>query len=293
MTDSFKAMKAGRKSRLADLQTKLEEENRPAFKKKDDRLWFPTKGKDGNGFAVIRFLPAPKTESSCWVRVFSHSFKGPNGDWYIEPCLTTLGKKDPVATYNSKLWDSGSEADIAQARVQKRKTVYYSNVLIVTDKGDPQNEGKVMLFRYGKKIYDKLMAQMTPPEAMVDAGFKAFNPFDFWEGANFNLILKQVSGFNNYDDSTFDKPSILEEDDKALEKIWLQQYSLQEFIAPDVFKSYDELKERLDFVLGTGAKPERKKPSLTELVSDIPKEDQKFDLDEEGDDDDYEKLLAS
>ena len=211
----------------------------------DDRLWKPEVDKAGNGYAVIRFLPAPEGEELPWAKLYTHAFQGPGG-WYIENSLTTLGQKDPVSEYNSQLWNSGMESDKEVARKQKRKLSYYSNIYVVKDPTNPQNEGRVMLFKFGKKIFDKITAAMQPE--FEDE--TPINPFDFWAGANFKLKIKKVAGYWNYDSSEFDRQSALLDDDDAMEAIWKQEYSLAELIAPDQFKSYDELKKRLDYVLG-------------------------------------------
>jgi len=211
----------------------------------DDRLWKLTVDKAGNGHAVIRFLPAPKGEDIPWVRIWDHGFQGPGG-WYIENSLTTLGKKDPVSEHNSKLWNSGIESNKDVARKQKRRLSHYANILVVSDSANPDNEGKTFLFKFGKKIFDKVNDSMNPEfddETPV-------NPFDLWEGANFKLRARQVAGFRNYDKSEFDSPSALSEDDAEMEKIWNQEYSLQEFLEPKNFKSYEELNTRMTKVLG-------------------------------------------
>jgi hypothetical protein len=201
--------------------------------------------KTGNGYAVIRFLPAPKGEDLPWVKLWNHAFQGPTGQWFIENSLTTLGNNDPVSEYNSKLWNSGIESDKEIARRQKRKLQYYSNICVVSDAANPQNEGKVFLYRYGKKIFDKVMEAMQPPFPDTDP----INPFDFWEGANFKLKLRKVDGYWNYDLSSFDSVTPLSDDEDFLESIWEKEYSLSEFTAPSNFKTYDELKTRLDMVL--------------------------------------------
>ena len=211
----------------------------------DERLWKPELDKSGNGYAVIRFLPAVKGEDLPWAKVWSHAFQGPTGQWYIENSLTTLNQKDPVSEHNTKLWNTGLESDKEVARKQKRKLQYFSNIYVVSDTKHPENEGKVFLFRYGKKIFDKITAAMSPE--FEDE--KAINPFDFWEGANFKLKIRKVDGYWNYDKSEFEDTSKLFEDDSEADKVWKSQYSLAEFTAPTNFKSYDELKTRLDAVL--------------------------------------------
>ena len=243
---SFAAMK--KQNSLDSLLGAAQKESAPQEKKSyvDERLWKPTMDKSGNGYAVIRFLPAPNGEDLPWVKLWNHAFQGPTGQWYIENSLTTLGKNDPVSEYNSKLWNSGIETDKEIARKQKRKLQYYSNIYVVSDSANPQNEGKVFLYRYGKKIFDKVMEAMQP--AFEDE--TPVNPSDFWEGANFKLKLRKVDGYWNYDKSEFDNTSaLLDGDDGALEEVFNGQYSLAEFTAPSNFKSYDELKTRLDMVL--------------------------------------------
>ena len=211
----------------------------------DDRLWKPELDKTGNGYAVIRFLPAPDGEEIPWAKLYSHAFQGPGG-WYIENSLTTTGGKDPVSDYNRELWNTGTDANKDTVRKQKRKLSYYSNIYVVKDPTNPQNEGKVFLFKFGKKIFDKVMEAMQPEFEDEEA----INPFDFWQGANFKLKIKKVAGFWNYDSSEFDKVSPLLDDDDALEALWKKEYSLTAVTAADQFKSYDDLEKRLKYVLG-------------------------------------------
>tara|TARA_X000001036_G_C20647646_1_gene793690 strand:+ start:657 stop:1547 length:891 start_codon:yes stop_codon:yes gene_type:complete len=235
-------------SSLDKLLAQVQKDETPTTDKKsyvDERLWKPQVDKAGNGYAVIRFLPASKDEEMPWVRVWNHAFQGPTGQWYIENSLTTVNQKDPVSEYNTQLWNSGVESDKEIARKQKRKLQYYSNIYVVSDSINPTNQGKVFLFRYGKKIFDKLSEAMQP--AFEDE--TPINPFDLWEGANFKLKIRKVDGYWNYDKSEFDKPSKLNDSDDEMEKIWNTQYSLKDFSAPSNFKSYDELKTRLDAVL--------------------------------------------
>tara|TARA_A100001201_G_scaffold142184_1_gene139656 strand:+ start:3418 stop:4323 length:906 start_codon:yes stop_codon:yes gene_type:complete len=212
----------------------------------DERFWKPTVDKAGNGYAVIRFLPAPKGEELPWIRYWDHGFKGPTGLWYIENSLTSIGQSDPVGELNSRLWNSGVEADKEKARAQKRRLHYVTNVYIVSDPSNPDNEGKVFLYQFGKKIFDKIMDMMQP--SFADE--KAVNPFDLWEGANFKLKIRNVEGYRNYDKSEFDSPATLSDDDSVLEGIYNKQSSLQEFLDPKNFKTYDELKMKLSRVLG-------------------------------------------
>ena len=218
----------------------------------DDRLWKLDVDKSGNGYAVIRFLPAPEGEDLPFVKLYSHAFQGPGG-WYIENSLTTLGQKDPVSEYNTQLWNNGTDAGKDTARKQKRKLTYISNIYVVKDPANPENEGKTFLFKYGKKIFDKLTAAMQPEFEDEEA----IDPFDFWQGANFKLKAKNVAGYRNYDSSEFAAQSPLLDDDEAMEGLWKKQSSLQEFVGADQFKSYEDLKQRLGYVLGnkTSARP--------------------------------------
>ena len=238
-----------RKSKSLDkLLGAIKEDDKPQVEKKsyvDERMWKPELDKSGNGYAVIRFLPATDMTKS-WVKLYSHAFQGPTGQWYIENSLTTLpGQKDPVSEHNTALWNSGVESDKELARKQKRKLSYYSNIYVVSDPKHPENEGKVFLFRYGKKIWDKISEAATP--AFEDE--KPLNAFDLDEGANFKLKIRKVDGYWNYDKSEFEAPSAILDDDNAIERIWKEQYSLADFTAPSNFKSYEELKTRLDAVL--------------------------------------------
>jgi len=212
----------------------------------DDRVWKLDVDKSGNGYAVIRFLPAPNGEDLPFVKLYSHAFQGPGG-WYIENSLTTLGQKDPVSEHNTLLWNNGTDVGKEQARKQKRKLTYISNIYVVKDPANPENEGKVFLFKYGKKIFDKITEAMQPEFEDEEA----IDPFDFWQGANFKLKAKNVAGYRNYDSSEFAKQGALLDDDDAMEAVWKKQYSLAELVAADQFKSYDELKKRLEYVLGS------------------------------------------
>jgi len=217
--------------------------------REDPRLWQPTVDKAGNGMAIIRFLPAPAVDGEDalpWVRVFSHGFQGPGG-WYIENSLTTLNQKDPVSEYNSTLWNSGIEANKEIARKQKRRLNYVANVYIVSDPSNPENEGQIKIYKFGKKIFDKITEAMNPEFADE----VPVNPFDMWEGANFKLKIRNVEGYRNYDKSEFaEKSALLDGDDAKLETLWKQEHSLKEFLDPKHFKSYALLKARLDKVLG-------------------------------------------
>ena len=253
----------------------------------DDRLWKPEVDKAGNGYAVIRFLPAVDGEDMPWAKLYTHAFQG-SGGWYIENSLTTLGSKDPVSEYNSQLWNSGIDADKEVARKQKRKLSYYSNIYVVKDPTNPDNEGKVFLFRYGKKIFDKITAAMQPEFEDEEA----INPFDFWQGANFKLKIKKVAGFWNYDSSEFAAPSALLDDDDALEALWQKEYSLSELVSSDQFKSYDDLKKRLDYVLGLGVVKTRQDPETVAEEELPPRPEEQVAAAVSGSDTDEEDALS-
>ncbi len=243
---SFSSLK--KQSSLGSLTSKLVKEIEKTSTTRggaDERLWKPELDKTGNGYAVVRFLPAPDGEDLPWAKVYSHAFQGPGG-WYIENSLTTIGGKDPVSEYNRELWNSGNDSDKDVVRRQKRKLSYYSNIYVVKDPVNPHNEGGVFLFKFGKKIFDKLTAAMQPE--FEDE--TPINPFDFWQGANFKLKIRKVDGYWNYDKSEFDAPAPLLDDDDALEAVWKKEYSLADFTAQSNFKSYDDLERRLKSVLG-------------------------------------------
>jgi hypothetical protein len=220
------------------------EDSKKSNKYQDERLWKPELDKTGNGYAVLRFLPATSGEDMPWVRVWSHAFQGPGG-WYIENSLTTLGHKDPVSEENTRLWNTGVESDKGIARNRKRKLSYYSNVLVVSDPTHPENEGQVKLFKFGKKIFDKITEAMQPQ--FEDES--PINPFDFWRGANFKLKIRKVDGFWNYDKSEFEGVSAIADNDNSIKAIWEKQYPLNPFLEPSNFKSYEELKEKLHRVI--------------------------------------------
>ena len=257
---SFADLKRKSQNNFSYLQKELEKSS--SGKNVDDRFWKPEVDAAGNGYAVIRFLPATEGESIPWAKVYSHAFQGVGG-WYIENSLTTLGDKDPVGEVNRRLWNSGDDADKETARKQKRKLSYYSNIYVVKDPKHPENEGKVFLYKYGKKIHDKILAAMQPEfqdETPV-------NIFDLWEGANFKLKIKKVAGYWNYDSSEFDSVSALSADDDELETIWKKEHSLEAFTSKDQFKSYEDLEKRLNLVLGIGQRPVA--PPVDESLEDL------------------------
>ena len=241
---SFNELKRSR-SGFDKLQTALEKDSEASKSFSDDRYWKPELDKSGNGYAVLRFLPAANGEELPWVQYWDHGFQGPGG-WYIEKSLTTLGKADPVSEHNTQLWNSGEEANKDIARKQKRRLHYVANVLVVSDPKHPEFEGKVMLYRFGKKIFEKVKDVMQPQFEDENP----LNPFDLWEGADFKLKVRKVDGYWNYDKSEFAASAPLSEDDSELESVYNKQHSLAELIAPDQFKSYDELKEKMERVLG-------------------------------------------
>jgi hypothetical protein len=267
MTDTFAALKRNRTEGFANLTTEINKLNSPQKQQNgpDDRFWKPEVDKAGNGYAVIRFLPEPENEDVPFVRVWDHGFQGPGG-WFIENSLTTLGQKCPMSEYNSMLWNSGIESNKDKVRKQKRRLSFTSNIYVVKDPAHPENEGKVFLYKYGKKIFDKLNDMMNPQ--FEDES--PINPFDLWEGADFKLKIRNVEGYRNYDKSEFEKPAPLLDDDAALEAIWKSENSLAEFIDPKNFKTYEELQTKLNRVLGldgnaapnsTAAMPEASAPA--------------------------------
>lgn len=246
MSVDFQSLKKNRSKSLDKLNEQLTKIGSKSYADPNEgKYWKPTRDTAGNGFAIIRFLDAPQGEDMPFVRLWDHGFQGPGG-WYIENSLTTLNKDDPVSEYNSKLWNTGLETDKEQARKQKRRLHYIANVYIIKDSGNPDNEGKVFLFKFGKKIWDKLNDLMNP--SFEDE--KPVNPFDLWEGANFRLKIRQFEGYANYDKSEFDTSAPLFEDDEKMEAVWKQSHSLQDILDPKNFKSYDDLKAKMVRVLG-------------------------------------------
>ena len=241
---SFAQMKSNRQSNIDKITNEVSKLQSPATPQGDDGFWKPEVDKSGNGHAIIRFLPAPEGEDVPFVRIWDHGFQGPGG-WFIEKSLTTLGQPDPVSEYNTTLWNSGVESNKDLARKYKRRLSFISNIYVIQDPMNPQNEGKVFKYKYGKKIFDKLNDMMNP-EFDDEA---AVNPFDLWEGASFRLKMRNVEGFRNYDKSEFDSPGPLLDDDAKMEEVWNKEVSLKGLVDPKEFKSYDELKTRLYRVL--------------------------------------------
>jgi len=267
MTQSFSELKRSASNSFEKLNQELTKLNSNQSNSRDERLWTCATDKAGNGYAIIRFLPAPSGEDVPFVRMFTHGFKG-NGGWYIENSLTTIGQQDPIAELNTRLWNSGVESDKETVRKQKRQLNYYSNIYIVKDPANPANEGKVFLFRYGKKIFDKITDLMNPQ--FEDE--KPVDPFNLWTGANFKLKIRKFEGYPNYDKSEFDSPGPLLDDDDKLEAIWKTEYSLKELLDTKNFRSYDELKRRLDRALGltTGNAPSNASQAYIVDEEDIP-----------------------
>ena len=267
MNESFSALKRQRTSSLERLTKEINKlANKETASNEDDRFWQPEVDKVGNGYAVIRFLPAPNGEELPWVRIWNHGFQGPGG-WYIENSLTTLGNPDPVSEMNSKLWNSGNDKDKEIVRQRKRRLTYIANIYVVKDPAHPENEGKVFLYKFGKKIFDKINEKMNPQfedETPV-------NPFDLWAGADFKLKIRKVEGYRNYDKSEFSEPAPLSDDEDNMEAIWKTEHSLAALVAPDKFKSYEDLKKRLDKVLseptGAGRKTEEDEVPFDRPVS--------------------------
>ena len=265
-----------------------------AGSKEDTRFWQPEVDKAGNGMAVIRFLPAPAADGDDalpWVRVFSHGFQGPGG-WFIDNCLTTLNEKCPVCEHNNTLWNSGIEANKDSARKQKRKLSYIANILVVSDPANKSNEGQIRLFKFGKKIFDKITEAMNPEFADE----KAINPFDMWEGANFKLKIRNVEGYRNYDKSEFaDQSALFDGDDEKLEDLWKREFGIKEFSEKKQFKSFEQLKTRLDKVLGFDGAPAAPKSKASDTVASIKDDDTSIidkAISEDDEDLDYFKSLA-
>jgi hypothetical protein len=261
----FGDLKKKSKSGIDDLIKKMDDQTKAKEGFKDDRFWRPEQDKSGNGFAIIRFLPTVDGEDVPWAKVYNHAFQGPGG-WYIENSLTTIGQKDPVGELNNQLWNSGLESDKDLARIRKRKLTYISNIYVVSDPANPQNEGKVFLYKYGTKIFEKIQEAMKPEFNDEDP----INPFDFWKGANFRIKIRKVGGFTNYDKSEFDSASALSDDDAKLEKIWKSQHALLPFLDASNFKSYDELKARMQEVLGGDVRATA--PNATKTAEDVAEE---------------------
>ena len=264
---SFDTLKRNRASSITKLVNAASGQSASPEKKSyvDERIWKPTVDKAGNGYAVLRFLPAAEGNELPWVRYWDHGFKGPTGQWYIEKSLTSIGQNDPVSEANSKLWNSGNERDKEIVRERKRRLHYVANVLVESDSANPETEGQVKLFVFGKKIFDKIMDVMQPQFADEDP----INPFDFWEGASFKLKIRNVEGYRNYDKSEFASQKALSDDDSVLEKIYSKLYDLNEYTDPANYKSYDELQERLNMVLGVSAAAEKNFSAVAETAEPV------------------------
>jgi len=306
MATNFDALRQNRKANFDKLTSELNKLNQGATQNQDnpnndERYWKPDVDKAGNGYAIIRFLPAPAGEDVPFIRIWDHGFQGPGG-WYIEKNLNSLNKTDPVSEYNKKLWDTGIESNKELVRKQKRRLSYYSNIYVVKDPTRPENEGKVFLFKYGKKIFDKLNEAMHPQFADE----KAINPFDLWEGANFKLKIRQVEGYRNYDKSELDSPSPMLPDENDMEKVWKSEYSLQELLDTKHFKSYEELKMRLEKALGIAQESSNSKsshmddedeafpvPQKAAPAKEAPKASAPWDDDEDEDLSFFKKLASS
>ena len=294
--DSLKRNRSSLEKLTKAIEATTQSTSTESGSREDPRLWQPTVDKAGNGMAIIRFLPAPSVDGEDalpWVRVFSHGFQGPGG-WSIENSLTTLNQKDPVSEYNSTLWNSGIEANKEIARKQKRRLNYIANVYVVSDPSNPENEGQIRIYKFGKKIFDKITEAMNPEFADETP----VNPFDMWEGANFKLKIRNVEGYRNYDKSEFaEKSALLDGDDAKLETLWKQEHSLKEFLEPKHFKAYDLLKTRLDKVLGFEGDVAPKSKAIDAVVenfhdAELAALDTKIAVSEDDDDLNYFKSLA-
>lgn len=273
----FEKLKRNRSNDILSKEVqKIGQPTEGVYEKDDTRFWQPEVDKAGNGMAIIRFLPAPAVdgdEALPWVRRFNHAFQGPGG-WLIDNCLTTNNQQCPVCEHNSILWNSGVEANKEIVRKQKRKLTYIANIMVISDPKNPENEGQIKLYKFGKKIFDKISEAMNPEFADETP----MNPFDFWEGANFKIKIRQVEGYRNYDKSEFDTAAPLSDDDAKLEKIWKSEHSLKEFIDPKHFKAYDALKDRLTLVLGlNGVTQIASKAEDTTLTPQMIGEDDEMD----------------
>lgn len=253
---NFKDFKKNKGNFLETLNQKIKESN-TTFEP-DARYFQVTKDKAGNGVALVRFLPGKDTP---WVRYWSHSFEY-NGGWYIENSRTSLKEDDPVSEYNKLLWDSGKEEYkefVSLKPGTKRKLNYVSNIYVIEDPANPENNGKVFLYQYGAKIYDKIKALMQPSIKTLPP-VNPFNPFD---GANLQIIIKKVAGYPNYDDTKFIQEGSKLGNDDEIEKIYNQQYDLEDILKESNFKPYEKLKARLIKVLGKNA------PLMEEYLSNF------------------------
>lgn len=249
---SFASLKKSSKACFAALVEKMNAEKSNSYNR-EEGFWQPDVDKAGNGYAIIRFLPAPEGEDMPYVKLYNHAFKVRNR-WYIENCPTTIGSQCPVCDVNNDLWETGSQVNQDIVRKRKRQLSYITNILVISDAKHPENEGKVFLFRFGQKIFSKIMNAVQPEfEDEIP-----FNPFDFWEGANFKLKIRNLEGYRNYDKSEFEAPSALfDGDDEALESLWKTQKSLKELVSDSQFKSYGELKKKFDAVVGPATSTSR------------------------------------
>jgi hypothetical protein len=250
--DPFASLKRSREESVRQLNEKADKLAGGKTSYVDERIWKPTKDKAGNADAVIRFLDTPlnaeKTalENSPVVQRYSHGFEV-NGKWLIEDCPTTLGLPCPICDANSELWNTGLDSNKKIASSRKRKLSYYANIYVISDQGNPENEGKVFLYRFGRQIWD-IIEEARQPQSALD---EAMNPFDMWTGANLRVrVRKNEGGYDTYTSSAFESPKPLSNSDDKIKEIWLQAYPLEPEISPTLFKSYDELKTRFDEVVG-------------------------------------------
>ena len=265
----FNKMKVNSKKSLSTLTDKLEKmDTKSSYV--DDRFWKPTRDKSGNSYSIIRFLPPAPEDSLNFAKIYNHAFDV-NGKWFIDNCPTSIGKVCPVCESNSELWNSGLETNKSIARNRKRKLSYIVNIFVISDKQEPENEGKVFLYKIGPQIFEKI-SNAIKPKFEDD---EKFNPFDLWTGANFKLKIKKTivdgKSMSTYEDSVFETPAPLFDNDAVLEEIWNKEYKLEEFVSEPNFKEYDELKKRFDFVVGSFATtPKVKTVTPKETDDDLP-----------------------
>lgn len=297
-----------RKLRTSNLDSIANALKKTTFEKEDDSSFFKLeKDKAGNGSAVLRFLPKHPDDDLPFVSIYSHAFQNPtNKRWYIENSRTTINEADPVAELNSKLWSTGLESDKEVARRQRRKLTYIANVLVVHNPANPALEGQVMQFKFGKKIFEKLADATKKSEFPDDP--PPFDPFDPFGGANFKLRQREVEGYPNYDKSEFAGVSPISEDEDKLLEVLNKIQPLKPLVDASKFKSYDDLKKKLDSVLNANqagaapsaqevienvsSKPTAAKPAGKVAEAPAPKS-KAADIEDTDDIEDYFKNLAS
>lgn len=262
-----------KKSKLGSLTDKLVEKfnkmDESSSKDDDSRIWTPKMGKSGTGEATIRFLPGGGgKDEEAYIEVYSHAFTGTTGKWLIEKCPTTIGQPCPVCDENRTLWSNGKETVVRgndDSPGRKRKLNYYSNVYIIDDPVNPENNGQVKLYKYGVKILDKIKMAIKPASKRK----RPLEVFDMFMGADFNIVINKKGKYWNYDDSEFlDPEPLFDGDEDKLEEVYNSLYDLTELINPSTFKSKDELQARLDMVDGRTYQPKRVNPELEEELEE-------------------------